>query len=96
MGARLARPGNYESRPPDFWRDFQITVISDKKTGSQPFDYTGEPDYGCDDGGCTLVGATVKLEFLTDALSVRLDATIQLDPPEGDQVVVDFDLSTLR
>ena len=93
-GRTSGTPWDYVSRPPDFWRDFQITVISDKKTVS-PFDYTGEPDYVCDDGGCTLVGATVRLEFLADSLASD-SATIQIDPPEGDQVVVDFDLSTLR
>ena len=62
-GRTSGTPWDYVSRPPDFWREFQITVISDKKTVS-PFDYTGEPDYVCDDGGCTLVGATVKLEFI--------------------------------
>jgi hypothetical protein len=57
--------------------------------------YRGEPDYICGDGGCSLVGATVQLEFLADEL--RSDsATIQIDPPEGDQVIVDFDLASVR
>jgi len=87
-------PWDYLPRPTDFWRDFQITVVSDKKALS-PFIYTGAPDYICGDGGCSLVGATVELEFLADSLAYD-SATIQINPPEGEQVVVDFDLSSLR
>jgi hypothetical protein len=87
-------PWDYIARPSNFWKDFQIQVISDKKILS-PFKYSGEPDYVCGDGGCSLVGATVQLEFLADAFAPG-DATIEIDPPEGDQVVVDFDLSSFR
>jgi hypothetical protein len=93
-GQTSGTPWDYVYRPSDFWRDFQIRVISEKKVLS-PFVYRGEPDYICGDGGCSLVGATVQLEFLADEL--RSDsATIQIDPPEGDQVIVDFDLASVR
>lgn len=87
-------PWDYIARPSNFWQDFKIQVISDKKTLS-PFKYSGEPNYICGDGGCSLVGATVQFEFLADAFEPG-DASIQIDPPEGDQVVVDFDLSSIR
>jgi len=93
-GQTTGTPWDYIARPSNFWQDFQIQVISDKKTLS-PFKYSGEPDYVCGDGGCSLVGATAHLEFLADAFAPG-DATIQIDPPEGDQVVVDFDLSSFR
>jgi len=93
-GRTSGTPWDYLPRPTDFWRDFQITVVSDKKALS-PFIYTGAPDYICGDGGCSLVGATVELEFLADSLAYD-SATIQINPPEGEQVVVDFDLSSLR
>jgi len=93
-GRSSGTPWDYVMRPTDFWRDFQIQVISDKKVLS-PFSYTGEPDYVCGDGGCSLVGATVQLEFLAEAFDPG-SATIQIEPPEGDQVVVDFDLASLR
>lgn len=93
-GRTSGTPWDYVMRPTGFWRDFQIQVISDKKVLT-PFSYTGEPDYVCGDGGCSLVGATVQLEFLADAFGPD-SATIQIDPPEGDQVVVDFDLASLR
>jgi hypothetical protein len=93
-GQTTGTPWDYTARPSNFWQDFQIQVISDKKT-LVPFKYSGEPDYVCGDGGCSLVGATVQLEFLADAFAPG-DATIQIDPPEGDQVAVDFDLSSFR
>jgi len=93
-GRTSGTPWDYLPRPTDFWRDFQITVVSDQRALS-PFIYTGAPDYICGDGGCSLVGATVELEFLADSLASG-SATIQINPPEGEQVVVDFDLSSLR
>jgi hypothetical protein len=93
-GQTSGTPWDYVYRSSDFWRDFQIRVISDKKVLS-PFVYSGEPDYICGDGGCSLVGATVQLEFLADELASD-SASIQIDPPEGDQVIVDFDLASVR
>jgi len=93
-GRTSGTPWDYLARPTDFGRDFQITVVSNKKVLS-PLIYTGAPDYICGDGGCSLVGATVELEFLADSLASD-SATIEINPPEGEQVVVDFDLSSLR
>jgi hypothetical protein len=102
-GQTTGTPWDYIARPSNFWQDFQIQVISDKKTLS-PFKYSGEPSYICGDSDvqalapgerCTLVGATVQLEFLADAFAPG-SATIEIDPPEGDQVTVDFDLSSFR
>jgi hypothetical protein len=102
-GQTSGTPWDYIYRPSSFWRDFQIQVISGKKVLS-PFIYTGEPNYICGDSTeqpialgeyCTLVGATVQLEFLADQFASD-SATIQIDPPEGNQVTVDFDLPALR
>jgi hypothetical protein len=89
-------------RPSDFWRDFQLQVISNGKVLS-PYIYNGEPNYIWGESDlqglavgeyCTLVGATVRMEFLADAFAA--DAQIKVVPPEGEPVVVDFDLSSLR
>jgi hypothetical protein len=102
-GRTSGTPWDYISRPSDFWRSFQIQVISNGKVLS-PFVYTGDPNYICGDSDalaiapgeyCTLIGATVQLEFLADALATD-SATVKITPPEGDQVVVDFDLYSLR
>jgi hypothetical protein len=102
-GQTSGTPWDYIYRPSSFWRDFQIKVTSNKKVLS-PFIYTGEPNYICGDTSvqpialgeyCTLVGATVQLEFLAGEFAPD-SATIQIDPPEGDQVTVDFDLTSFR
>jgi hypothetical protein len=46
-------------------------------------------------GGCLLTGATVQFEFLASAFPTD-EATVQIDPPEGDQLVLDFELASLR
>ncbi len=46
-------------------------------------------------GPCFLTGATLEFDFPADAF-ISDSATVQIDPPEGDPVSVDFDLSTLR
>ena len=95
-GPTTGNPAEYVPRNSDFWRDFEIQVFNnDKQPPMMPFAYTGAPDYVCGDGGCTLIGATVNLEFLADAFSAD-PATVQIDPPESDPVSVDFDLSVLR
>lgn len=103
IGQTSGTPWDYIYRPSGFWRDFQIQVVSNKKVLS-PFIYTGEPNYICGDTSeqaiavgeyCTLVGATVQLEFFADQFAPD-SATIQIDPPEGEPVAVDFDLSVLR
>ena len=102
-GQTSGTPWDYIYRPSSFWRDFQIQVVSNKKVLS-PFVYTGEPNYICGDTSeqpiavgeyCTLVGATVQLEFLADEFAPD-SVTIQIDPPGGNQVTVEFDLASLR
>ena len=96
LGRTSGSPTDSVPRPTDFWRDFQIQVFNQDPDKPLPeFSYSGEPDYICGDGGCTLVGATVQLEFLADAFSSDT-ATVLIDPPEGDAVSVDFDLSSIR
>jgi len=93
-GQTSGTPWDYIYRPSDFWRNFQIQVVSDKKVLS-PFIYRGHPDYICGDSGCTLTGATVHLEFLADEFAPD-SVTIHVDPPEGDPVTVDLNLAAFR
>jgi len=43
-----------------------------------------------------MTGATLKFEFPADAFTPSDSTTIDIDPPEGDPVSVDFDLIRLR
>jgi hypothetical protein len=81
-------------RPPDFWRDFRLRVFQ-KDQMVIPTAANGHPLFQCNDGGCILSGATLNFEYLAAAFT-ETSATIQIDPPEGDPVVVDFDLTAFR
>jgi hypothetical protein len=94
-GSRSGSPTGYVLRPYDFWKDFDIQVFSEDRI-FKPFTSSGEPNYACsDDGGCTLIGATLQFEFLAESFASD-SATIQVDPPEGDPISVEFDLTSLR
>jgi hypothetical protein len=92
---RSDSPIGYTPRSPDFWKDIDIQVVMDDKT-LEPTDFTGEPNYRCgDEGGCVLTGATLHLE-IPAKLFTSESATVQIAPPEGPDVSVEFDLTSLR
>jgi hypothetical protein len=94
-GSRSGSPTGFAPRPYNFWQDFQVQVFVGDKT-LEPFSSSGEPDYICsENGGCTLIGATLQFEFSAEDLASD-SATIEVNPPEGDPVSVDFDLTSLR
>ena len=94
-GPRSGSPIGYRLRSPDFWKDFDVQVLSDEKS-LEPTDFTGQPNYSCaDEGGCILTGATLHLE-LPAKLFTSDSASVQVSPPEGPEVSVDFDLAALR
>ena len=81
-------------RSSDFWRDFDVSVSSDSRTLS-PQDTSGQPIYNCSESGCSLVGATVTLTFAASRFPPD-SVTVNVVPPEGDEVNVDFDLTSFR
>jgi hypothetical protein len=93
--SRSGSPIGFAKRPDDFWKDFEVQVV-DKDRALVPGSSSGDSVYSCDsDGGCLLSGATLQFEF--PAKAFKSDSpTIQVTPPEGDPVSVDFDLSRLR
>jgi hypothetical protein len=94
-GSRSGSPIGFVLRPSDFWQDFDVQVFSEDKE-LLSLSSTGEPNYSCsDDGGCILTGATIQFEFPA-ASFVSDTATVQVTPPEGDPISVDFDLVSLR
>jgi hypothetical protein len=92
--SRSGSPLGYRFRSPGFWRDFSIHVF-DGENAPKPVAFSGEPNYLCGEGGCVLTGATIHLQFPA-RLFTSDSATIQVSPPEGDPVSVDFNLSSLR
>jgi hypothetical protein len=94
-GSTSGSPIGFIQRSPDFWKDFDVQVL-DKDRGLIPLSSTGDSVYSCDSyGGCILSGATVQFEFRASAFKSD-SPTIQVTPPEGDPVSVDFDLTRLR
>jgi hypothetical protein len=102
-GALIARPTSsrsgapigYALRPYTFWKDFDVQVF-DQDSALKPFSSSAKPNYLCSaDGGCTLTGATLSFEFLAEAFTTGT-AIVQVIPPEGDHVTLEFDLSFFR
>ena len=87
-------PSGFILRASDFWRDFQVQIHDgDELISTSAFH--GHANYNCGRHGCTLIGATLEFEF--PAVAFNSDtATIDVDPPEGDPVSVEFNLSSLR
>jgi hypothetical protein len=93
--SRSASPSALIPRPDDFWRDFQVQIFNGDQALSNAV-YHGRPNYSCGDyGPCTLIGATLTFEFPAEAFSAD-SASITVEPPEGESVTADFDLSRLR
>ena len=90
---RSGAPIGFMFRSSDFWRDIDVQVLV-KDRAVKPAQFTGEPLYFCSDG-CRLAGATLHLEFAARLFDSDA-ATINVMPPEGPEVWVDFDLTTLR
>jgi hypothetical protein len=93
-GSRSGSPKGFAPRPYDFWKDFDVRVSS-KDQKLEPFSSSGQPLLLCDEGGCTLTGATLQFDFSAEDFASG-SATIDVDPPEGDPLSVDFDLDHLR
>lgn len=102
-GQLIPPPANWRSRSPaalvprpdDFWRGFQVQIYDGSQLRS-PSDFHGHTNYSCGrHGSCTMTGATLELDFPAEAFTSD-SATVQVIPPEGGPVFVDFDLSRLR
>lgn len=94
-GSHSGSPVGIQPRSPEFWRSFKFRIF-DGKEEIITEDVSGEPNYlNCGDAGCELTGATVYIRFPAVAFTSDT-AAIDITPPEGDPVSVDFDLSSLR
>ena len=89
-------PTRYKLRSPDFWKDVNIAVEQNNQV-LEATDLTGDPTYKCSGDGsdCALTGATIRLEFPAK-LFTSDTADIHITPPQGPEVIVTFNLTTLR
>jgi len=82
-------------RSSDFWKDFQVRIY-DGAEEITTADSHGHAKYSCGRyGPCLLTGATLEFDFPASAFTSD-SATIDVMPPAGEPVSVDFDLSSLR
>ncbi len=94
-GSRSGSSAGFVPRPYDFWKDFDVQVSS-KDQNLRPFSSSGQPNVLCSyEGGCELTGATLQFDFNTEDFASG-SAVIDVIPPEGDPLSVDFDLGHLR
>jgi hypothetical protein len=102
-GRLVPPPPNWHSRSPqaliprpsDFWRDFQVQIY-DGDQPLAPYDFHGHSTSGCAHRGpCILTGAILEFDFPADSFTSD-SASIDIVPPEGDPVSVNFDLTRLR
>jgi len=92
--SRSGSPTAIQQRSPEFWRAFKYRIFDgDEEITTE--DISGEPQYQCSEGGCTLTGAIVYIQFPATAFKSD-SAAVEVTPREGDAVSVDFDLSSLR
>lgn len=94
VDSRSNSPKGVEVRPYDFWRQFRVRVFQNDRF-TVPMNAYGEPSLRCGDDGCDVTGATLTFEYPADAFTGNT-ATVEIDPPEGDPVGVDFDLTAFR
>lgn len=93
--SRSSSPSAFIPRPNDFWRDFQVHIYDGDRPLS-PSASLGRADYNCAHyGPCFLTGATLQFDFPADAFTSD-SVTIEVLPPEGDPLSVDFNLPSLR
>jgi hypothetical protein len=94
-GSRSGSPNGFTPRPYDFWKDFDVKVSSDDKK-LRPFSSSGQPNVLCSyEGGCELTGATLQFDFSAEDFASG-SAVIDVNPPEGEPISIDFDLDHLR
>ena len=95
VGLRSSSSPPLVPRPSDFWKDFRVQVFDGDKILS-PSHSGGRLLRRCGrTGSCTTIGAALDLEFSPDAFTSDF-VTVQVIPPEGDPVSVNFDLTRLR
>lgn len=101
-GALVPAPGEESKSSPnlvprryDFWKDFRVQVSNEGKILS-PSSYGGHPLYRCGRyGPCRPMGAAIEMELPLEAFDSG-STTVEVIPPEGDPVSVEFDLTRLR
>jgi hypothetical protein len=92
---RSGSPNGFSVRPSNFWKDFSYRLF-DGDDLVEPLEMHGSPTFRTTDDSTTMTGAQIVLLYDAEKISSPSDAAIVVDIPDHPQVVVPFDLSTLR
>jgi hypothetical protein len=92
---RSGSPKGFSVRSPDFWKDFSYRLF-DADDVVEPLEMQGSPTYRTTDDSRMMTGAQIVLIYDAAKVSSPSDTAIVVDLPGHPQVVVPFDLSTLR
>ncbi len=82
-------------RPPDFWKDFTYRLF-DGDDLVEPLEKQGSATFRTVGDGTEMTGALIVLLYDAEKISSSADAAVVVDIPDHPQVVVPFDLATLR
>jgi hypothetical protein len=93
--SRSNSPSAFVPRPHDFWKDFHVRIYNGNEELTPAGSHSHANSSCGRSGPCILTGATLEFDFLADVFTCDT-ATVEVIPPEGDPVSVDFDLSRLR
>jgi len=93
-GTRSNSPTGIRLRSSDFWRHIKFHFFDGQEEITTDSIY-GEPQYRCTEDGCNLIGANVEAVFPAEAFT-QPEAIIEITPPEGDPLTVDFELGSFR
>lgn len=92
---RSGFPSGITLRSPDFWKDFSYRLFNGDDL-VEPLEVHGAATYLTVDDSTAMTGAQILLIYDAEKISSPSDAAIVVDIPDHPQVVVPFDLSTLR
>jgi hypothetical protein len=93
--SRSSSPNGISLRSPEFWKDFSYRLFNGDDP-VEPLEIHGAATYLTVDDSTAMTGAQIVLLYDAEKISSPEDAAIVVDIPDHPQVVVPFDLSTLR
>src|SRR5436309_626119 len=92
---RSGSPNGFSIRPSNFWKDFTCRLF-DGDDLVEPLEMHGSPTFRTVDDSTMMTGAQIVLLYDAEKISTSADAAMVVDIPDGQQVVVPFDLDHLR
>jgi len=92
---RSGSPNAFSLRTADFWKDFSYRLF-DGDDLIEPIEMHGNAIYTASGDSSDMIGAVIVLIYDAEKISSSSDAAVVIDLPGYPQVVVPFDLTTLR